>query len=369
MKSGYRLGVGGLLWLFSLPALAQPPDEEELAPPTPPADLAPAQEEVLWRDSFEEGEQDRPAQWHVWSQPAPPAEWAWTGRPVHSGRRAVKLRGTGDPNHWRHVGWLGRDFAVEPGFVYLLRAWARTHEATGHTYLTIAWFDRNWEWLGNAPRSFVLEGTLDWTPLLCLGIPPEGAVRGLPHLRSDANLGRAWFDDAELTRTRQGIVEIPVPNASFETGSEDRADAWATLGQGTFARHHGPARDGAYTVEIAQSEWGTSWHSLGFDVNTPSPWRVWYRASAWAHPVAATGHNRVALAWFDPTQWLGNVEGADLPAADGDWFPLTVTGAAPPQALWAQIHLRADANRGRVWFDTVKLEVLFVPTGKGWKEK
>jgi hypothetical protein len=286
---------------------------------------------------------------------------AWSGVHVHTGRRAVKLRGTTGPDGgWQYVGWLGRPFDVEAGFVYLLRAWAKTDQATGHTYLTIAWFDRAGQWLGNAPRSFVLGGTLDWTELLCLGVPPRGAARGLLHLRSDANTGRAWFDDAQLARTRGGIVVMPVPNASFEVGNQDTA-AWNKMGQGTLVWSQDCAQEGKAAVSIAQSAWGTSWFSADFDVNAPDPWRVWFRAAAQAHPIQAFGRNRVALAWFDPEKWLHNTEGEDLPQSDGEWFALTVTGAPPPGAQRAQIHLRADANPGCVWFDAVRLEVLLAP--------
>lgn len=101
---------------------------------------------------------------------------------------------------------------VSPGEKYYLTGWAKTHNATGNSYVTLECYKRN-----NTPvksfKSVSLTGTNDWKKIGLEIIIPDEAEKAVAACRSENNHGITWFDDMELVRLKpeepakpQGII-------------------------------------------------------------------------------------------------------------------------------------------------------------------
>jgi len=66
-----------------------------------------------------------------------------------------------------------------------------------------------------------------------------------------------------------------------------------------------------------------------------------------------TGNTRVAVAWYNGTQYLKQVESTYADNAVSDWQQLSVTTAAPAGATRFDVHLKSSNNTGTSYFDNV----------------
>jgi hypothetical protein len=90
---------------------------------------------------------------------------------------------------------------VQPGQKWHAEVWARGAAATGTTQVALSWFDENDTWLGGVSSAALPAGTTGWTRLTADGVAPAGTASLQVHLKSGANTGRVWFDDAAITRS------------------------------------------------------------------------------------------------------------------------------------------------------------------------
>jgi hypothetical protein len=147
-------------------------------------------------------------------------------------------------------------------------------------------------------------------------------------------------------------------NNSFEQGDGIQPLLWRTFytGQAQFTWDTSMAHTGAASVRISRSA-GDSNGVPSFFITPPSaqiaPGQT-HTASVWARGSAATGQNRIALAWFDASgNYLGQVESPLVPPGTSSWLQLTVSGSAPPSAASVAIYLKSSNNSGSLWFDDV----------------
>lgn len=88
---------------------------------------------------------------------------------------------------------------VQSGQRWQGEVWARGNAATGTTQISLSWFDATDKWLGGASSAALPAGTTGWTRLTVAGAAPAGSASMQIHLKSGANTGTVWFDDAVVT--------------------------------------------------------------------------------------------------------------------------------------------------------------------------
>ena len=147
-------------------------------------------------------------------------------------------------------------------------------------------------------------------------------------------------------------------NGGFEEGSGIDPSAWQRFrpDEGQFLWDHSVAHSGQSSVQLSATT-GDSAGTAGWfttPITTISSPGGSFTATAWAKGAAATGFNRVAIAWFSASNtYLGQAESPGLPAGTTGWSQLGVTARAPAGAAYAEVHLKSSHNRGAVWFDDV----------------
>ncbi len=87
---------------------------------------------------------------------------------------------------------------VQPGQKWTGEVWARGTAATGTSQIAVSWFDANDKWLGGASSAPLPVGSTGWTRLTVAGVAPAGSASMQIHLKSGANTGTVWFDDAKV---------------------------------------------------------------------------------------------------------------------------------------------------------------------------
>ncbi len=147
-------------------------------------------------------------------------------------------------------------------------------------------------------------------------------------------------------------------NGGFEEGVGANPAGWQRFrpNQGQFLWDHSVAHSGQASVELSgttgDSSGTASWFTTPI-MTVTSPGES-FLLTGWAKGLAATGFNRVAIAWFSTSQtYLGQAESAGLPAGTSGWTELTVTSSAPAGAAYAEVYLKSSDNHGAVWFDDV----------------
>lgn len=290
------------------------------------------------------------------------ADFRYTAGVAHGQARSVRIDGSVKTGGWSPAGWKSLSFPVFKGKRYTFSAWAKTKNATGDTYLVISWYGPN-GWICNTNNGFSLTGNNDWTKLFVSDVPPEGATYAVLYLRSDNNNGSAWFDDVALNITEQNLVDIPVPNNSFEMES-DFWKPWQSEGHaGNMAIDYSNAYDGKCSLRIDNASGSVAWRSntLYLDCNT----KYQYRFSCKVYrEVNSEGKALIWIAWFGKEGWLGNSESVPADAPPGEWQELTVVASPPKGASSAQLFLGCEDYRGSVWFDDVQLEMMCFPTNE-----
>ncbi|MEM0011188.1 MAG: hypothetical protein QXT84_05800, partial [Candidatus Bathyarchaeia archaeon] len=167
--------------------------------------------------SFEEGlENEKVFDWsEEWRDNA---DFQWNIGVAHTQLHSLLIRGSVKAGGWTPAGWKSIGFPVFKGKRYTFTSLVKTRDATGDTYLVISWYGPK-GWIGNSNNGFSLSGNMGWTKLSVSDIPPKEATYGILYLRSDNNTGSTWFDDVELNITEQNLVDIAVPDNSFELQS------------------------------------------------------------------------------------------------------------------------------------------------------
>ncbi len=84
---------------------------------------------------------------------------------------------------------------IVPGQSYTATVYAKGLNATGFTNITLAWFDANFNFLGNDSSSSLPTGTTGWTQLSVTATAPAAAANVEIHVVSGNNTGTVWFDD------------------------------------------------------------------------------------------------------------------------------------------------------------------------------
>ncbi|MBP5320610.1 MAG: hypothetical protein J6334_06450 [Kiritimatiellae bacterium] len=98
----------------------------------------------------------------------------------------------------------GQRIALKPGKAYRYSIWVRTEELKGDesgATICIEWSSKEGKWIGGAYVDGVKGTTKDWVKIegVTPTIPPEAAtIRVHPYVRRGM-VGKAWFDDVEVT--------------------------------------------------------------------------------------------------------------------------------------------------------------------------
>jgi hypothetical protein len=178
-------------------------------------------------------------------------------------------------------------------------------------------------------------------------------------LRADGSEKPAALATARFFAT--GAVDLSFNNG-FESGFDGAGGPLPTewglwhADEAHFALDRSIAHSGGASARISASSGDPSgvpaFYVSPINANV-TPDRT-YTASAWVAGRAATGTNRVALAWFDAGKhYLGLTSSALLPTGTSTWMLLSAVGVAPAGAAFVQIHLQSASNSGAVWFDDV----------------
>jgi hypothetical protein len=151
--------------------------------------------------------------------------------------------------------------------------------------------------------------------------------------------------------------EASYPAASSPTGLLPTDWGLFDPSAATFALDPSVAHSGSASARISDSG-GTSLQVPAFFISPPQAWVIpgkSYSLSAWAKGSAATGSNRIAIAWFAADgRYLGEAESQSLRNGTTHWTVLTVSATAPPGAAFVELHLKSEDNTGTVWYDDVR---------------
>ena len=118
----------------------------------------------------------------------------------HTGRRAARMRGTGENAYFLQPSAPLGDAAG----IHLCEAWAKNSSSSANTrvYMEIRWYDKaGWMW-GKSYFNAPLKETGQWSRMEVIAKPPEGAIQMAFFLMAD-NLGpddEVLFDDAMVRR-------------------------------------------------------------------------------------------------------------------------------------------------------------------------
>ena len=147
-------------------------------------------------------------------------------------------------------------------------------------------------------------------------------------------------------------------NGGFEAAAGEQPAEWQRYHdwQGHFARDTSVAHGGLASARLGGSASDASGGPAFFLSPIAAGVRAGrvYRLSAWVRGRAASGETRLALAWFDRNdRYLGQIQSPPLPHGTTGWRLLRAAAAAPPGAVYVQIHCKSFDNRGTAWFDDV----------------
>lgn len=312
--------------------------------------------------SFEEGlENEKVFDWsEEWRDNA---DFQWNIGVAHTQLHSLLIRGSVKAGGWTPAGWKSIGFPVFKGKRYTFTSLVKTRDATGDTYLVISWYGPK-GWIGNSNNGFSLSGNMGWTKLSVSDIPPKEATYGILYLRSDNNTGSTWFDDVELNITEQNLVDIAVPDNSFELQS-GFWQVWQSEGHArNMSVDNTHSFDGRHSLRIDDASGCVAWRSntLYLDSNT----QYQYRFSSKIYVEGnSKGRALIWIAWFGKEGWLGNSESAPLDMGASGWQELVVVANPPKGANSAQLFLGCEDFEGSVWFDDVKLAMMCFPSIDG----
>ncbi|MGE5599344.1 MAG: carbohydrate binding domain-containing protein, partial [Bacteroidota bacterium] len=298
---------------------------------------------------FENGS-GTPEDWLSWTEGA--ATFTWDQTVSRTGLRSLKINNSTSAN----TGWYcTRSFSVVPGQVYSYAGWVKTQNATGSTYINIAWFNAS-GWISNT-SSPVLSGTNDWKYLLAVGQAPAGATYAALYVRSEGNSGAAWFDDVsglEIVVQRNLAV-----NYRFEDGAGNTVLGWEDWlpDGGSAVWDNAVYFSGTRSLKLAGTGANAGWFATRATAVSPGDS---FTLSALVKTSGATGATYLCLAWFDAGGWIGNTVGTSV-SGTADWRRLTVVGQAPANAVQVIPYLRSDGNAGAAWFEDVQFRPSMAP--------
>jgi len=301
--------------------------------------------------SFEAGLDDNPYDWEIAREWGDNAEQFRSRQFAHKGIYSLLINVSSKGA--RMAGWKSKGFPVFPGKLYKFTSWVKTNNASGETYLVIAWFsDRGW--IGNSYHGFFLTSNNDWTKLSVSDVPPKDATYAILYLRSDDNPGSAWFDDVKLNISDSLLSEIDVPNSSFEVDS-DFWQPWLSEGHcremkvdDTFAY------EGKRSLMISDVSGTVAWQSRGMRLFSNE--KYLYRLSCKVRTIGEGGKVSIWIAWFGEGGWIKNSESIPAPPNSDGWVELSLSARPPEGARSLEIYLGCQDFKGTAWFDDVRME-------------
>jgi hypothetical protein len=154
-----------------------------------------------------------PANWNVWLPAL--ATFARDSTTAHSGSASALIRASSAGSAGVPAYYLSPIAAFLPGQTYSSSVWAKGSNATGDSYLGLAWFDAAGRWIRTDPSDRLRSGTTDWSRLAVTAVAPPATAYVEIHLASANNSGAVWFDDVSF--------DALVPNAG-QTEPRTEAD-------------------------------------------------------------------------------------------------------------------------------------------------
>ncbi|MDY7087919.1 MAG: glycosyl hydrolase [Actinomycetota bacterium] len=118
---------------------------------------------------------------------------------ARTGKWSVSMTNTGKTSAGSPSYRVSPITPVKAGQKWHGEVWARGNATTGTTQIALSWFDANDKWLGGASSNWLPNGTVGWTKLVVDGVAPAGSASLQVHLKSGANTGTVWFDDAVIS--------------------------------------------------------------------------------------------------------------------------------------------------------------------------
>jgi hypothetical protein len=117
---------------------------------------------------------------------------------AHTGKWSVSLSRTGKTSAGTPSYRVAPVLPVQPGQKWHGEVRAKGNAATGSTQIAISWLDAKDKLIGSSNSASLRNGTTNWTKLSVDSVAPAGTASMQIHLKSGANTGTVWFDDAVL---------------------------------------------------------------------------------------------------------------------------------------------------------------------------
>ncbi|MCM4078371.1 cellulase family glycosylhydrolase [Paractinoplanes hotanensis] len=118
---------------------------------------------------------------------------------ARTGKWSISLTSTGKTSAGSPSYRVSPIAPVKGGQKWHAEVWARGNAATGTTQIALSWFDIKDKWLGGSSSTWLPVGTTGWTRLVVDAVAPAGSTSMQVHLKSGANKGTVWFDDAVIS--------------------------------------------------------------------------------------------------------------------------------------------------------------------------
>ncbi len=165
--------------------------------------------------------------WRKMWEPNGPGTVTWDTQMGRSGNASMRIENTYfGADRYTSAGIRGPLLPVITGpDVLKFSAWVRTENATGLTLLAINWLDANETRVKLTKGRVRLAGTRDWTELVIVDMPPEGAQYAQLEMRSIENIGIAWLDDVAVALLEGETAELHLVRGSEQEQAERYAEA------------------------------------------------------------------------------------------------------------------------------------------------
>ena len=171
-----------------------------------------------------------------------PLQPAWHKRtPDDADRKLHRLEGEGRSGNWalalenvrsaytRLRQGNDRSIVVEPGSLIQLSAWVKS-QLTDQSTLTLQLYcmDEEEKILAQ-PASRPVRGPSDWAPVHVHALVPDGTAFVMAYLQVRDGVGRALFDDVELTVKRKPRPRAPSPKVALATDLAEQSPCLGNL--------------------------------------------------------------------------------------------------------------------------------------------
>ncbi len=273
--------------------------------------------------------------------------YCWTEELAHRGRFSLTIDSTTAPEH-ANGGWQCPGFLIIPGVIYEFEGFANPNTEPGFTYVALAWFDKNHNWLGNTRNGSIARSTGEWVRVGVADVAPPRAAYARPYFRSDANGGPTFFDDASLRVIPGDTTVIPIANGDLELSEPG---LWEGEGPGAvWVSDPQLAREGDACLGFLPAQVRSVWASPHFGTGTMGEAALnlrFFVDCSRAH----TGQLTALLRWETAEGAAQQGVPTAVPLNGAGYREISLPLMPPGQAVYGQLIITATGLDGPVHLD------------------